>query len=94
MRSRSLVLARKISARTAEIEARNNEALLQSERLRDLWNRLMTTQDEERRRIARDMHDSAGQKISVLSICLSRIIAKISGCFAMLSVASQANCSG
>ena len=59
-------LETKISARTAEIEARNNEALLQSERLRDLWNRLMTTQDEERRRIARDMHDSAGQTLTLI----------------------------
>jgi PAS domain S-box-containing protein len=84
-------LETKISARTAEIEARNTEALLQSERLRDLWNRLMTTQDEERRRIARDMHDSAGQKISALSISVSRMIAKIGAADpALLALAKEA----
>jgi PAS domain S-box-containing protein len=78
-RYRQLVesLEAQVRIRTAELEAQNNEALLQSERLRELWNRLMTMQDEERRRIARDMHDSAGQKISALSISLSRMIGKI-----------------
>jgi PAS domain S-box-containing protein len=70
-------LETKVRVRTAELESRNTEAILQSDRLRDLWNRLMTMQDEERRRIARDMHDSAGQKISALSISLSRIMRKI-----------------
>jgi signal transduction histidine kinase len=33
----------------------------------------MATQDEERRRIARDLHDSAGQNLSVLAMTLARI---------------------
>ena len=33
----------------------------------------MSAQDEERRRIARDLHDSAGQNLSVLAMTLARI---------------------
>jgi signal transduction histidine kinase len=36
--------------------------------LRSLSARLMTTQDEERRRIARDLHDSVGQLVTTFSI--------------------------
>jgi signal transduction histidine kinase len=41
--------------------------ILNSE-LRTLSARLMATQDEERRRIARDLHDSAGQLVAALSM--------------------------
>ena len=33
----------------------------------------MSTQDEERRRIARDLHDSAGQNLAVLAMNLARV---------------------
>ncbi|MGA8216333.1 MAG: PAS domain-containing protein [Candidatus Sulfotelmatobacter sp.] len=41
--------------------------------LRRLSVRLMTTQDEERRRIARDLHDGLGQELAVAKMVLSRI---------------------
>jgi PAS domain S-box-containing protein len=63
--------------RTGQLEVRNNEVTLQAEMLRDLTFRLMETQDEERRHIAREMHDSAGQKISALAMTLSRVITKL-----------------
>jgi signal transduction histidine kinase len=48
------------------------EALRQSERsLQNLSARLLRLQDEERRRIARELHDSTGQKIAALSMNLS-----------------------
>src|ERR1700682_6409918 len=51
-----------------------NEALRVSElSLRQLSARLLKLQDEERRRIARDLHDITGQKIAVLSMSLDRL---------------------
>lgn len=51
-----------------------NEALRVSEiSLRQLSARLLKLQDEERRRIARDLHDTTGQKIAVLAMALDRL---------------------
>jgi PAS domain S-box-containing protein len=43
------------------------------EALRQLSVRLLRTQDEERRRIARELHDSTGQKLAALAMNLSLI---------------------
>lgn len=66
-----------VRIRTQELELRNAEVLDQSERLRDLSNRLLRTQDDERRRIARELHDSAGQIITALGIGLANIGQKV-----------------
>jgi PAS domain S-box-containing protein len=70
-------LETQVRARTMELENRNNDVLLQSEQLRELSHRLMTTQDEERRHLAREMHDSAGQIVAALSMYLEQISNKI-----------------
>jgi signal transduction histidine kinase len=41
--------------------------------IRDLAGRLMSAQEEERRRIARDLHDDANQELAALSIALSAL---------------------
>jgi PAS domain S-box-containing protein len=41
--------------------------------------RLMKVQDEERRRIARDFHDSAGQTLTVLGLNLAELVQKAEG---------------
>ena len=52
-----------------------NEALKSNEEsLRQLSARLLQLQDEERRHIARDLHDVTGQKLAVLSMALSRVL--------------------
>jgi PAS domain S-box-containing protein len=66
-------LEAKVNIRTDELEQRNSEVMLQTEELRELSRRLVQTQDEERRRIARDLHDSVGQTVTVLAMNLSRI---------------------
>lgn len=63
-----------VRARTRELEERNADVVRQSERLRELSWRLLRTQDEERRHIARELHDSAGQTLAVLGMNLSTIV--------------------
>jgi signal transduction histidine kinase len=56
-----------------ELERRNAEIVEQSEALRELSNRLQRGQDAERRRIARELHDSAGQLLAVLRLNLGQV---------------------
>ena len=62
-----------VRARTKELEERNVDIVRQSERLRELSWRLLHAQDEERRHLARELHDSAGQTLAVLGMNLSVI---------------------
>ena len=66
-------LEAQVRIRTRELEQRNAEVLQQSEQLRGLSNRLVRTQDEERRRISRELHDSAGQILTALGLNLANI---------------------
>ena len=43
-------------------------------RIADDMTRLMNAQDEERRRIARELHDSAGQTLTVLGLSLAQLV--------------------
>jgi PAS domain S-box-containing protein len=63
-----------VRARTKELEERNIDVLRQSEQLRELSWHLWRTQDEERRHIARELHDSAGQTLAVLAMMLSTVL--------------------
>jgi PAS domain S-box-containing protein len=73
LRSFADELETEVRLRTRELERRNAEVLDQSEQLRDLSNRLLRSQDDERRRIARELHDSAGQILTVLGMSLANI---------------------
>jgi signal transduction histidine kinase len=66
-----------VRARTKELDGRNAEMLKQSEQVRELSRRLLTMQDEERRHIARELHDCAGQNLAVLSIHLGLLVEDI-----------------
>jgi PAS domain S-box-containing protein len=60
----------------AEVRARTRELEEQSNQVRELSWRLLRTQDEERRHIARELHDSAGQTLTVLGISLAQLLQK------------------
>jgi len=65
-----------VRARTRDLEKRNAEILRQSEQVRELSWRLLRSQDEERRHIARELHDSAGQTLTVLGVNLVQLAQK------------------
>ena len=69
-------LEAEVQARTSELEQRNIEVLQQSELLRGFSQRLLQTQDEERRHIARELHDSAGQTLTILGMNLAQLVQK------------------
>jgi PAS domain S-box-containing protein len=79
LRSLTESLESQVQERTKELEMRTRDVLQQSEQLRELSVRLMKTQDEERRHIAREMHDSAGQIIAALAINLAQISKQFGG---------------
>ena len=60
----------------AEVRARTRELEEQSNQVRELSWRLLRSQDEERRHIARELHDSAGQTLTVLGIGLAQLVQK------------------
>jgi len=65
----------------AELEAKVQERTVQldtvNKSLRDLSARLLQLQDDERRRIARELHDSVGQLLAGLTMNLSAVRADI-----------------
>jgi PAS domain S-box-containing protein len=65
-----------VRARTAELEERSREVLIQADQVRKLSWQVLRTQDEERRHIARELHDSAGQNLTVLGMNLAAIAQK------------------
>jgi PAS domain S-box-containing protein len=62
-----------VQFRTQELQRRNAEIIHQSERLRDLSGKLLLIQDRERRHIARELHDSAGQTLVALGLTLAQV---------------------
>jgi signal transduction histidine kinase/DNA-binding response OmpR family regulator len=63
-----------VRARTRDLEERNAEILRQSEHVRELSWRLLRAQDDERRHIARELHDSAGQTLTVLGMNVAQFV--------------------
>jgi signal transduction histidine kinase len=76
LRALTDTLEAQVRIRTEQLVQRNTEVLNQAEQLRDLSHRMMQIQDEERRHIARELHDSAGQLLTVLAMDLSTLVRK------------------
>ena len=63
-------LEARVQIRTAEIAAKELALRQTQEELRALTSRLLTVQDEERRRIAHDLHDDINQRLAMLALGL------------------------
>jgi PAS domain S-box-containing protein len=61
----------KVSERTEELKAEVADRQRAEKSLRELTGRLLRTQDEERRHMARELHDHAGQTLAALAMNLS-----------------------
>jgi PAS domain S-box-containing protein len=66
-------LESEVRIRTRELEERNTEVVQQTQTVQTLSRNLMRVQDEERRHIARELHDSAGQTLTVLGMTLANL---------------------
>ncbi len=63
----------KVMQRTTQLQERIEKQKRAETALRDLSSRLLQMQDDERRRIARELHDSTGQELAWLNMSLSRL---------------------
>jgi len=64
-------LMRRLRAANEQLAMMAEEASEREEKYRRLSGRLLTLQDEERRRLARDLHDSTGQCLAALTMNLA-----------------------
>ena len=71
-RSLSQKLDLEVQNRTKELKDKNANLFRQSELLRKFSQALLHTQNEERRHVARELHDSVGQLLAALGISLDQ----------------------
>jgi signal transduction histidine kinase len=62
----------RVQERTKELSERN-------EQVRELSVKLLRLQDEERRRLARELHDSTGQMLAAMKIALDETLVEVTG---------------
>ena len=70
-------LDRQVQERTRQLQWRNEQILRTSEAVRTLNTRLLQSQEQERRRIARELHDSSGQMLTAIGLDLANIAEKV-----------------
>jgi PAS domain S-box-containing protein len=68
LRTANEELERKVAERTAALESEISDRKRAEVSLRELTGRLLLTQDEERRHLARELHDHAGQTLVALEL--------------------------
>jgi signal transduction histidine kinase len=73
VKERTQELAQSVMTLESEMQVRKKT----EQQLRELSARLLRLQDEDRRRIARDLHDSTGQTLSALKMTLSSLEAAV-----------------
>ncbi len=67
-------LETQVQFRTQELRRKHEEISRQAEQIRELSRILLQTQDDERRHVARELHDSAGQTLVVLTLQLAQLM--------------------
>ena len=66
-----------VHARTQELQKRNQDLAHTAEQVRMLTARLLQLQDDERRRIARELHDSSGQILTAIGLDLANLAEQV-----------------
>lgn len=66
-------LEQRVEERTADLDASRQALKRSEEQLHTLTGRILTAQEEERRRIARDLHDDVNQRLALLMMDLQAI---------------------
>jgi PAS domain S-box-containing protein len=79
LRNANEELEKKVAERTAALEGEIVDRKRAETSLRELTGRLLRTQDEERRHMARELHDHAGQTLVALGLNLSAILNRVQG---------------
>jgi PAS domain S-box-containing protein len=79
LRNANEELEKKVTERTAALEGEVVDRKRAETSLRELTGRLLRTQDEERRHMARELHDHAGQTLVALGLNLSAILNRVQG---------------
>jgi signal transduction histidine kinase len=73
LQNAKIELEERVLERTHELQDRIEGQERAEHALRDLSWRLLRAQDQERRRIARELHDSTGQSLAALAMILSKM---------------------
>ena len=73
LRKANELLEERVLDRTEELRLANGQLQRAAEELRTLTSRLLETQERERRRLAHELHDEAGQALTVLKFSFDNI---------------------
>jgi signal transduction histidine kinase len=75
----SRALVRKLEAKTGRLERANQELADANGRLRQLSQRVLEVQEEERATIARELHDEIGQALTAIKLGAQSLVARVQG---------------